>query len=89
MGSKAYGVSAGFGEIHFTLRSNSNKNMDKIEADLVKLTNEIAHKHKLIPEISWTQQFRANENNIQAVELIKNAAKTNHFDLVEKKTPFG
>ena len=57
MGSKAYGVSAGFGEIHFTLRSNSNKNMDKIEADLVKLTNEIAHKHKLIPEISWNNNF--------------------------------
>lgn len=88
MGSKAYGVSAGFGEIHFTVRSNSNKNMDRIEADLVKVATEIANKHKLIPEINWTQQFRANENNSKAVELIKNATARNHFDLVEKETPF-
>lgn len=88
MGSKAYGVSAGFGEIHFTVRSNSNKNMDEIEADLVKVAKEIASKHNLIAEINWTQQFRANENNSEAVKLIKNAAKKNHFDLVEKETPF-
>ncbi len=88
MGKKAYGVSAGFGEVHFTVRSNSNKNMDKIEADLIKLVIEIAQKHQLISEINWTQQFRANENNFQTVELIKKAAKTNNFDLIEKETPF-
>lgn len=88
MGKKAYGVSAGFGEIHFTIRSNSNKNMDKIEADLVKLVNATAKNHQLIPEISWTQQFRANENNPKAVGIIKNAAKANNFDLFEKATPF-
>ena len=88
MGSKAYGVSAGFGEIHFTIRSNSNKHMDRIEADLVKVATAIANKHKLIVEINWTQQFRANENNVEAVELIKNAAKRNNFDLVKKETPF-
>ena len=88
MGKKAYGVSAGFGEVHFTIRSNSNQNMDKIEADLVKLSNTIAKKHQLIPEISWTQQFRANENNSDAVTCIKNAAKANHFKVTEKETPF-
>ena len=88
MGSRAYGVSAGFGEIHFTVRSNSNKNMDRIEADLVKVATEIANRHKLIAEINWTQQFRANENNSKAVKLIKNAAARNNFDLVEKETPF-
>jgi len=88
MGKKAYGVSAGFGEVHFTVRSNSNKNMDKIEADLLKLVTEIAQKHQLIEEISWTQQFRANENNSDAVTFIKNAAKANHFNITEKETPF-
>jgi amidohydrolase len=88
MGSKAYGVSAGYGEIHFTVRSNSNKNMDKIEADLVQLVTEIAETHQLLLEINWTQQFRANENNFEAVTFIKNAAKANHFKITEKETPF-
>ena len=88
LGKKAYGVSAGFGEIHFTIRSNSNKNMDKIETELMTLANEIAQKHQLIPEISWTQQFRANENNPEAVSIIKKAAESKGFDLFEKETPF-
>ena len=88
MGKKAYGVSAGFGEIHFTIRSNSNKNMDKIEIELINLVREIAKKHQLVPEISWTQQFRANENNPNAVSMIRNAALINNFDVFEKDTPF-
>jgi amidohydrolase len=88
MGKKAYGVSAGFGEIHFTVRSNSNQNMDKIEKELFACVVEIANQEKLQSEISWTQQFRANENNPEAVSFIRNSAVKNGFDLVEKETPF-
>jgi hypothetical protein len=34
MGKKAYGVSAGAGEVHFTVRSDSNSQMRKIETTL-------------------------------------------------------
>lgn len=88
MGKKAYGVSAGFGEIHFTIRSNSNQNMDKIEKDLIRSVTQIATEHKLEITISWTQQFRANDNNLEAVSMIKNAALANDYDLLEKEMPF-
>lgn len=88
MGKKAYGVSAGFGEIHFTIRSNSNKNMDKIEKELIHSVKQIATKHKLKPIIDWTQQFRANENNVEAVSFIRKAGEINGYDLLEKETPF-
>jgi len=88
MGKKAYGVSAGFGEIHFTIRSNSNQNMDKIEKELVDCVAEITHQQKLQSKISWTQQFRANENNPEAVSFIRQSAVKNGFDLIEKETPF-
>jgi hypothetical protein len=39
MGKKAYGVSAGAGEIHFTVRSDSNAKMRTIETTL----EHIAH----------------------------------------------
>lgn len=88
MGKKAYGVSAGFGEIHFTIRSNSNKNMDRIEKELIDSATQIATEHKLESTINWTQQFRANENNPEAVSYIRKAAEINGFDLLEKETPF-
>lgn len=88
MGKKAYGVSAGSGEIHFTIRSNSNQNIDLIEKELVACVNAISLKEKLKSDISWTQQFRANENNSEAVSIIRKAAKTNNYKLLEKESPF-
>lgn len=88
MGKKAYGVSAGFGEIHFTIRSNSNKNMDRIEKELIHSVTQIATEQKLESTINWTQQFRANEINPEAVSYIRKAAEINGFDLLEKETPF-
>lgn len=88
MGKKAYGVSAGDGEIHFTIRSNSNTNMDRIEQELTSEIAEISKKHQLSYTVSWTQQFRANENNPKAVSFIKKAADNNGFNILEKETPF-
>ncbi|TDE05699.1 amidohydrolase [Flavobacterium sandaracinum] len=88
MGSKAYGVSAGAGEIHFTVRSDSNSQMRRIELTLENLAQSIAKKHKLTCKTSWTQGFQANENDKTAVTFIKKAATINGFDLLEKDKPF-
>jgi amidohydrolase len=88
MGKKAYGVSAGAGEVHFTVRSDSNLQMKKVESTLEKLAQSIAKEYKLECNISWTQGFQANENNIEAANHIRKAAKTNNFELLEKETPF-
>ena len=88
MGKKAYGVSAGYGEIHFTIRSNSNANMDRIEQELTSEVAQISKKHQLTSTVSWTQQFRANENNPEVVCFIKKAAENNGFNILEKETPF-
>ncbi|UQD56729.1 amidohydrolase [Flavobacterium sp. K5-23] len=88
MGKKAYGVSAGAGEVHFTVRSDSNLQMKKVEITLEKLAQSIAKEHQLECNISWTQGFQANENNKQAADHIRNAAKINNFELLEKETPF-
>lgn len=88
MGKKAYGVSAGAGEIHFTVRSDSNSQMKELENTLEKLAQTIAEEFQLKCKISWTQGFQANENNKEAANYIRNSAKTNHFELIEKETPF-
>jgi amidohydrolase len=88
MGEKAYGVSAGAGEIHFTVRSDSNLEMKKIEIALENIAQKIANKFKLNCAIEWTQNFQANENDEKAVNFIKIATTKNRFELLEKEKPF-
>lgn len=88
MGEKAYGVSAGYGEVHFTFRSNQNKLMQQIENELEEIAITIARKHNLIPEISWTESFKANENDKVAVDFIRTAARKAKLPVLEKEVPF-
>lgn len=88
MGEKAYGVSAGYGEIHFTIRSNSNAQMQIIESNLEENVKEIASKFNLKTKIDWTQSFQANENNVQAVNFIRKSASNLNLDILEKELPF-
>lgn len=88
MGEKAYGVSAGDGEIHFTIRSNSNSFMSKIEKELETIVKEVAVKNQLQITINWTEEFQANENHASAVNFIKKAIVNSNLEYLEKKLPF-
>lgn len=88
MGKKAYGVSAGAGEIHFTVRSNSNSQIKKNKNTLEEITQAVANEYLLDCNINWTQSFEANENNETAVNYIRKSAKINNSDLFEKEYPF-
>lgn len=88
MGEKAYGVSAGYGEVHLTLRSFSNAVMDARSHDLANKAEAIATKYSLNSDISWTEVFAANENNEQAVKLITEAAGTIGLDAISRPQPF-
>ena len=88
IGSKAYGVAAGAGEIHFTVRSDSNLQMRKIELTLENLAKSIAKAHHLKCKTRWTQSFQANENDKTAVAIIRKAAIVTDFTLFEKEKPF-
>ena len=88
MGEKAYGVSAGYGEVHFTFRSNQNKLMQQIEDELQEIAITISRKHNLIPEITWTESFKANENDKVAVDFIRTAARKAELSVLEKEVPF-
>ena len=88
MGTKDHGISAGFGEVHYTFRRFANKEMKELELKLEKIAVQIAAKYNLKPTISWTQKFSANENNPFVVDLVRSAAKECDFNLVERETPF-
>jgi metal-dependent amidase/aminoacylase/carboxypeptidase family protein len=88
MGDLAYGISAGYGEIHFTIRSWSTELMAKKCTALVEFIERTSAAHQLETEISWTQEFFANINHPEAVENIRKAAQQCNYKLTEPAFPF-
>ncbi|MGB0176290.1 MAG: amidohydrolase [Owenweeksia sp.] len=88
MGEKAYGVSAGYGEVHLTLRTFSNEIMKQLEEALMARVNEISGKYNLKMEEEWLEIFYANMNTKEACSSIRECAGANGFDFEERSTPF-
>lgn len=88
LGKKAYGVSAGHGEVHFTIRCQSNVKIKELKKLLETVVSKIVQQHQLLFSIKWIEPFYANENNANAVQLITDAAKKLGFTIFEKEIPF-
>ncbi len=88
MGSTSYGISAGYGEVHLTLRGWSTQLMKEKCIRLESFVKTKSSEYNLLPKTEWLQEFFANENHPEAVELIRLAAKQNTLPILEKVTPF-
>ncbi len=88
LGEKAYGVSAGEGELHVTIRSWDLHLFDQKCLKLENFIAETCKKYHVTNDISWTQEFYANKNDTQAVQYIRRAAIKNNFKILEMEHPF-
>jgi amidohydrolase len=88
LGEKSYGVSAGYAEVHYTLRTWNNPTMDRVGKTVVHRIKSIAEKHQIDHEIRWTESFASNNNHPEAVSMITKAAKENKLLVTHKDEPF-
>ena len=88
MGEPSYGVSAGAGEAHFTLRTWDNARMEALSNQLAELATSIAQSYGLSIDIDWTQSFFANQNEAQAVASIQRASQAAGLTYEERSAPF-
>lgn len=88
VGEKAYGISAGKGELHLTIRSWDPKLFELRCSELEGFVTDCCREYKLGVKLSWTQEFRANQNDNQAIEIIRRAALKNGFRIREIDHPF-
>jgi len=88
MGEIAYGISAGYGEIRLTIRTWNEETMEKLTADLTKCIDKASKNHQMPITYSWTQEFYANQNDDEAVALVKESSTILDFDIFERKFPF-
>jgi len=89
MGEKAYGVSAGYGEVHLTIRCLTNEMMHELEQKAEDLVQVIADKYELELETEWIQSFFANQNDEQIVEWICQSGDILGYEVYKPTVPFG
>ena len=88
LGEKAYGTSAGYGEVHLTLRAWNNEKMEELKSKMNEVVDECCDGMDLQIKRECIQTFYANRNVAEAVELIRSSAQENNLKLEETKYPF-
>lgn len=88
MGSKSYGVSAGYGELHFTVRCLTNAELDEACEMIQQLANKHALSHQLTISFDFAETFRSIQNDGHVVDAIEQAAIKNGFSLIQRDAPF-
>ena len=88
LGEKAYGTSAGYGEVHFTLRTFSQAGMVALEQALLTVLGQLAQHYGLAIRHHWLEEFQASENDAAAVALLVEEATACGLPVVERPVPF-
>lgn len=88
MGAEAYGVSAGYGEVHYTIRCWNNHDLRNVEKKIISGAEEIARRYNLKTEHQFIQSFFANTNDEYANELVRKAANEFGYPIEEREIPF-
>lgn len=91
LGEKAYGTAAGYGEVHFTLRTRNEEVMEKSEEQLRHLVQDIAGQEKLSVDTDYTDRFYGNANDRNAVKIIQDVADDQGFEtlIIDDPLSFG
>ncbi|MEQ8704888.1 MAG: amidohydrolase [Phaeodactylibacter sp.] len=88
MGEIAYGVSAGYGEIHLTIRTRTEEEMQALSKRLLDYTGRVSQKYGLEVDTEWTNVFRTTRNDPEVVQIIRQAAADNGFEYHNKNWAF-
>lgn len=87
LGEPAYGVAAGYGEVHLTLRTWNPDAMQRLTGRLLEGVAAIAGRHRLGLQTEWTNCFEANVNDPAAAGLLRDAARKAGLPLIERDHP--
>lgn len=88
LGEPAFGSAAGYAEIHATLRSYDNHNMQRLVHECGLIVNDKAKEYGLEYTIEWADEFDETFNHAEAVEIIEKVAGENSMKIVHLPFPF-
>lgn len=82
VGSIAYGVAAGEGEVHFTIRASSNEGLADLQAEISEIAERVAARDGLTVVIDVVEHFYANINDPEVTERVHRAAEACGHEIV-------
>lgn len=88
MGQKAYGVSAGQGELHYTIRTWTEERMHQLQTDMKNSIQQICHQHGLRYIIDYFDYFPAARNDEFCNEVVLIAENRIELGLFERSYAF-
>ena len=83
VGSPAYGIAAGDGDLHLTLRSWTDANLEQLVSSIVKFCEGLADRDGLKLKSETTQQFATNNNDATIADLMRRATLESGLALIE------
>ena len=87
LGEVAFGTTPGYAEVMATLRTYSNRDMDLLTEESIKVVNTSVEYYNLKSEISWTEEFPATVNSREALHVIEQAAKQKNIQTLYINEP--
>lgn len=88
VGEKAYGVAAGYGELHLTIRSWTESVMKTMIESIEHLLSEACQQTGLHYTIDWTDVFPGNVNDAGATRQLLSATRQAGLQAHLRATPF-
>jgi len=88
LGERAFGTSAGYGEVMATLRSYRNDDMELLTEKAERIAGLAAEAQKLKFEIEYTEEFPATVNDDKCNSFVWRVAKDEDLEIVSPETPF-
>jgi len=82
VGSVAYGVAAGEGEAHFTIRASSNDGLAELQSEIGEIAKRVASRDGLTVTIDVVEDFFANINDPEVTERVRRAAESCGHEIV-------
>ncbi|MEZ4919904.1 MAG: amidohydrolase [Saprospiraceae bacterium] len=88
MGEIAYGVSAGSGELHLTIRTWTERELQLLSDKIESIVRHAADAYQLGYTLEWSQHFRANENHPEAMQFLREAVSRAGLESTDRQYPF-
>lgn len=88
VGQRDYGISAGYGEAHFTLRCWKTEGMTALVKNLERELAAICTRHNLRAETNWFDYFPTTINDAYCNTLVRQSAAKAGLSVRERPTPF-
>ncbi len=82
IGSVAYGVSAGDGEVHFTIRTIANDGLAALQTSILEIAERLAVRDGLAMEVDVVEEFYANMNDPAVTDRVLAAARARGFEVL-------